>query len=125
MRNHILRKGEIVFDVAKQVFGVIVELTDSKAVLDMNGVYGNSVPKTVPIGWCEAENKKMFDEEITDEELIWETEELDELYQIAWGVYGRDDNLVCYEHIEFEDKYPYYSPYLDENLFEVEVEKKK
>ena len=49
MRNHILRKGEIVFDVAKQVFGVIVELTDSKAVLDMNGVYGNSVPKTVPI----------------------------------------------------------------------------
>ena len=67
----------------------------------------------------------MFDEEITDEELIWETEELDELYQIAWGVYGRDDNLVCYEHIEFEDKYPYYSPYLDENLFEIEVEKKK
>jgi hypothetical protein len=125
-RNHPLTIGEIVFDVRTQFFGVIVELTEEKAVLDMNGKYNPKyVPNTIPMGWCEAEIIKMFDEEITEGELMWETEELNELYQIAWGVYDcREGNLVCYEHLEFEDKYPYYSPYLDENLFEFEVEKK-
>ena len=123
MRNHKLTIGEIVFDVNKRVFGVIVELNDNKAVLDMNGKYSDAVPKNIPIGWCERENKIMFDEEITDDELVWETEELDELYQVAWGVTDREGNVVCYEHIEFEDEYPYYSPYLDENQFNFEVNK--
>lgn len=126
MRNHPLTIGEIVFDYGNQLFGVIVELTDNKAVIDMNGKYNyDFVPKDLPLNWCENEINEMFDSDVTDGELMWETDELTELYQIAWGVYGRDNNLVCYEHIEFEDKYPYYSPYLDENLFEVEVEKKK
>ena len=28
---------------------------------------------------------------------------------------------VFYEHIDMEDEYPYYSPYLNENLFNFEV----
>ena len=123
MRNHELTLGEIVFDINKGVFGVIVELTDKKAVIDMNGKYSDAVPKNIPNGWCEMENKLMFDEEITDGELVWETEELDELYQIAWGILdSRTENIVCYEHIEFEDGYPYYSPYLNENLFNFEID---
>lgn len=121
MRNHKLKVGEIVFDTDTQFFGVIVELTDKKAVIDMNGKpMGNP---TMPIGWCEMENRMMFDEEIEETETKWECDNLDTLYQIAWGIKdSRTENIVCYEHLELEDKYPYYSPYLNENLYNFEVE---
>ena len=119
MRNHNLRVGEVVFDTNVNYFGVIVELTDKMAVLDMNGkIHGTNLPN----GWCEMENKMMFDEEIEEKDLRWECDDLNSLYQIAWGIKdSRTENIVCYEHNEMDDEYPYYSPYLDENLFNFEV----
>ena len=118
-RNHNLKVGEIVYDCAYQFFGVIVELTDNKAILDMNGKpTGNP---TMPIGWCEMENKLMFDVDFEENECKWECDTLNDLYQIAWGIKDkRSENIVCYEHnIE---EYPYFSPYLYENLYNFEVE---
>lgn len=118
-RNHNLQVGEVVYDNGVQYFGVIVELGDDYAKLDMNG---KSNVENLPCGWCEMENKLMFDEELNEENLVWETNNLDELYQVAWGIKdNRTDNIVCYEHMMFEDAYPYYSPYLNENLFNFEV----
>lgn len=122
-RNHPLFVGEIVFDVDNGYFGVITELTDNKAVLDMCGKHKGV--DNIPHGWCEMENKTMFDEEISEEEMKWETTNLDMLYQIAWGIKdSRTENIVCYEHIddgELKD-YPYFSPYLNENLYGFETE---
>ena len=121
MRNHPLTIGEVVFDLNNNYFGVIVELGENYAKLDMNGKTTDGL--NLPWGWCEYENKIMFDYEIKEDELIWETDDLDALYQVAWGVKdNRTENIVCYEHQEFEDNYPYYSPYLEENLYNFEVE---
>lgn len=119
MRNHNLRIGEVVFDTNVSFYGVIVELTENSAVLDMNGkIKGVNLPN----GWCEMENKMMFDEEIEEKDLRWECDDLNVLYQVAWGIKdNRTENIVCYEHIDMEDEYPYYSPYLNENLFNFEV----
>ena len=119
MRNHNLKVGEVVFDTNVGFYGVIVELTENSAVLDMNGkIKGVNLPN----GWCETENKMMFDEEIEEKDLRWECDDLNALYQIAWGIKdSRTENIVCYEHIATEDGYPYYSPYLEENLFNFEV----
>lgn len=118
-RNHNLKVGEIVYDNNLQLFGVIVALTNDFATLDMNGkTTGNP---TMPIGWCEMENKMMFDYDIEETETKWNTDCLNDLYQIAWGIKdNRTENIVCYEHnIE---EYPYFSPYLNENLYNFEVE---
>lgn len=118
MRNHPLKVGEVVFDLNACYFGVIVELSDNRAKLDMNGRSDDVRP-----GWCEYENRLMFDEEIQEDELVWETGSLGALYQVAWGTTDlRTGNIVCYEHIPLEDGYPYYSPYLEENLFNFEVD---
>ena len=121
-RNHPLFIGEIVFDYDLGFFGVIVELTDTTAVLDMNGI-----PKKTNVkrGWCEMENKIAFDSEITEEETIWTCDNLVSLYQVAWGIMDkRTENIVCYEHIITENGYPYFSPYLEENLYNFEVEER-
>lgn len=122
MRNHPLSVGEVVFDLNENYFGVIIELSDGHAKLDMNG------PATEPSvrpGWCEYENRLMMDMDVREEDLVWETDDLDALYQVAWGIVDRrTENIVCYEHQEFDDGYPYYSPYLEENLFNFEVEER-
>ena len=121
-RNHPLTIGEIVFDIDVMCFGVLVKLENGVATIDMNGIPKDKYNPNVPCGWCEMENKFMFDEEITENELMWTTDNLDNLYQVAWGVKDtRTENLVCYEHNNLEDEYPYYSPYLNENLFSFEV----
>lgn len=120
MRNHPLTVGEVVFDLNQNYFGVIVELSDGHAKLNMNGESPDA-----RIGWCEYENRAMMDQEIREEDLAWETDDLDALYQVAWGVKDtRTENIVCYEHQEFDDEYPYYSPYLEENLYNFEVEER-
>ena len=120
MRNHPLAVGEVVFDLNQNYFGVITELTDGHAKIDMNGPA--TYPKPIRDGWCEYENRIMFDCEINEDDLVWETDDLDALYQVAWGVKdARTENIVCYEHVEFPDMYPYYSPYLEENLYEFEI----
>ena len=119
MRNHPLAVGEVVFDLNQNYFGVITELTDGHAKIDMNGQANQ--PYIRP-GWCEYQNKLVMDKDVRDEDRVWETDDLDALYQVAWGVKdARTENIVCYEHVEFEDMYPYYSPYLEENLYEFEV----
>ena len=121
MRNHPLTVGEVVFDLNQNYYGVIVELTDGHAKIDMNG--HATYPKPIRDGWCEDENRIMMDCEIREEDLVWETDDLQALYQMAWDVQdSRTGNVVCYEHVEFEDEYPYYSPYLEENLFYFETE---
>lgn len=121
-RNHPLTIGEIVFDIDVMCFGVLVKLKNGVATINMNGIPKDKYNPNLPWGWCEMENKLMFDEEITENELMWTTDNLDNLYQVAWGVKDtRTENLVCYEHNNFEDEYPYYSPYLNENLFNFEV----
>lgn len=119
MRNHPLAVGEVVFDLNQNYFGVITELTDGHAKIDMNGPANQ--PYIRP-GWCEYENRLMMDMDVREEDLVWETDDLDALYQVAWGVKdARTENIVCYEHQEFDDGYPYYSPYLEENLYEFEI----
>lgn len=121
-RNHPLFVGEVVFDYDMGFFGVIVELNEKSAILDMNGL-----PKKTDVkrGWCELENKLEFDDELTEEETKWTCEDLNSLYQVAWGVTDkRTENVVCYEHVIMEDEYPYFSPYLDENLFTFEVDER-
>lgn len=123
MRNHLLKVGEVVFDINQNCFGVITELTNGvkgeKAKISM--VQQSTFPnQNLPIAWCKYQTKLLMDCEITETE--WETTDLDALYQIAWGVRDiRTNNIVCYEHQDFEDDYPYYSPYLEENLFSFEV----
>lgn len=123
MRNHDLFIGEVVFDLGRQYFAVIVSLDANKAVLDMNGKMSKN--QGLPNGWCEYENRMMFDCEITEDDLVWETDRLDDLYQIAWGTTDlRTGNIVCYEHNDIGEGYPYYSPYLDENLYTFEVDER-
>ena len=41
---------------------------------------------------------------------------------MAWGlVDSRNENPICYEHNKTRDNYPYYNPFLDENLFGIET----
>ena len=97
------------FDYWVGVWGYIREIReDGTILLEMDG-------------WALEENKKMFDSEIAEDECEWVTNHPDMLYQIAKGLVGRDGNIICYEHGETEDNYPYFSPYLDENLFSFEV----
>lgn len=47
----------------------------------------------------------------------------EDVYQIAPGLRTTcSGDIVCYEHRETEDEYPYYCPALEENFFSLEVE---
>lgn len=107
-RNHPLQIGEKVYDAATEYIYHIVGFNE-------NG--------TVQLGmsdWDINENLKMFDCELTEEE--YETVAFpDDLYQFVPGLVARDGNDICYEHQKTEDEYPYFSPYLYENLFTFET----
>lgn len=58
-----------------------------------------------------------------DDGELWKAEYGD-VYQIAEGLRTvNTGDLVCYEHNDTEDGYPYYCPALEENFFSFEVEK--
>ena len=58
-----------------------------------------------------------------DDGELWKAEHQD-VYQIAEGLRTvNTGDLVCYEHNDTEDGYPYYCPALEENFFSFEVEK--
>ena len=62
----------------------------------------------------------MFDLDCEDDAMEWETDD-DAIYQFADGVTdAREGNPVCYEHTSSD--YPFYSPYLYDNLYAFEVE---
>jgi len=116
-RNHPLSVGEVVFDCNKECFGIVTELnkTEKTAKLAMNKDFEHNFD-------TEKENLLMFDEEIPEEEKEWEAHTIS-LYQVVWDkVDARERNPICYEHICKD--YPFYSPYLDENLFEFETMEK-
>ena len=55
--------------------------------------------------------------------MTWLTD-TDSVYQIAEGVRtANTGDIVCYEHNDTEDGYPYYCPALEENFFSIEVVK--
>jgi hypothetical protein len=114
-RNHPLKVGEVVFDCDNMLFGIITELTPTKAVLEMNKDFAHNFD-------CLEENTTYFDCEIGEDEQKWETENLEELYQMAWDRAEWQDRFpVCYEHQPDID-YPFYCPYLDENLYRYETQ---
>lgn len=106
-RNHPLFIGEKVYDNNENLICEVIEINGNKVKV--------SQEKYVE------ENKKMFDLDCEDDAMEWETES-DQVYQFADGVVdAREENPVCYEHIQTEDEYPFFSPYLYENLFGFEV----
>ena len=107
-RHHELFFGERVYDANTMLVYHIVGF-------DENGL--------VQLGMSDGdikENKLMFDCELAEEEYERTAFPAD-LYQFVPGLVARDGHPVCYEHQETEDNYPYYSPYLMENLFAFET----
>lgn len=105
-RHHPLYVGEKVYDNNEQLICEVVEINGKKVKV--------SQEKYVE------ENKKMFDLDCEDDAMEWETED-DAVYQFVDGVTdAREGNPVCYEHTSID--YPFYSPYLYENLYAFEVE---
>lgn len=104
-RHHPLYVGEKVYDNNEQLICEVVEINGKKVKV--------SQEKYVE------ENKKMFDLDCEDDAMEWETED-DAVYQFVDGVTdSREGNPVCYEHTSID--YPFYSPYLNENLYTFEV----
>ena len=105
-RHHPLYVGEKVFDNTEQLICEVIEINGEKVKV--------SQEKYIE------ENKKMFDLDCEDDTMEWETDD-DAIYQFADGVTDtREGNPVCYEHTSSD--YPFYSPYLYENLYTFEVE---
>lgn len=104
-RHHPLYVGEKVFDDTEQLICEVIEINGKKVKV--------SQEKYIE------ENKKMFDLDPEDDVMEWETDD-DVIYQFADGVTDREGNPVCYEHTSSD--YPFYSPYLNENLYTFEVE---
>ena len=104
-RHHPLYVGEKVFDDTEQLICEVIEINGKKVKV--------SQEKYIE------ENKKMFDLDREDDAMEWEADD-DAIYQFADGVTDREGNPVCYEHTSSD--YPFYSPYLYENLYAFEVE---
>ena len=111
-RNHPLTVGEKVYDSDTMwVFHIHSIAKDGTVTIKMT-------PEDIQ------ENTDIFNDgefDITPEEMERTVRNPDDLYQFAPNLIARDGNGVCYEHLETRDDYPYYSPYLDENLFGIEV----
>ena len=106
-RHHPLYVGEKVFDDTEQLICEVIEINGKKVKV--------SQEKYIE------ENKKMFDLDSEDDAMEWETDiDDDAIYQFADGVTDREGKPVCYEHTSID--YPFYSPYLNENLYAFEVE---
>ena len=105
-RHHPLYVGEKVYDCNMRLVCEVIEINGEKVKV--------SQEKYIE------ENKKMFDLDCEDDAMEWETDD-DAVYQFADGVTDmREENPVCYEHTSSD--YPFYSPYLYENLYAFEVE---
>ena len=110
-RHHELFVGERVYDTSTECIGTIVSIDGEEIELEMSAE-------------DEAENLKMFNFVATEDEHKWKSKS-ENIYQFADGLLGRDGKPVCYEHTYTEDNYPYFSPYLYENLYSNEVHKKE
>ena len=104
-RHQPLYVGEKVFDDTEQLICEVIEINGKKVKV--------SQEKYIE------ENKKMFGLGREDDAMEWEADD-EAIYQFADGVTDREGNPVCYEHTSSD--YPFYSPYLYENLYAFEVE---
>lgn len=120
-RNHPLTIGEKVFDINTWLIYHITAINEDG---------------TISLSMTDddiAENLKMYDCEITEEEYEYVENDLSAIFQFAKGIVDRrSGNPVCFEHdtevgegsdgyVEGELYYPYFSPYLNENLFTFET----
>ena len=120
-RHHPLTVGEKVFDI------------DTWLIYHITAINEDGTISLSMTDYDIAENLKMFDCEITEKDYEYVENNFCGIYQFAKGIVdGREGNPVCYEHdtemgkdsdgyVEGELYYPYYSPYLDENLFAFET----
>lgn len=106
-----LAVGDTVFDCRMHLFAVITRIDKFGSVhLDQS--------KTLE------HNKQHFDYDPELENATWIVTDPNCLYQLVPDrVDSRMKMPVCYEHNSTQDNYPYYSPYLDENLFLFETER--
>ena len=105
-RHHPLYVGEKVYDNNKGLICEVVEINGKKVKVSRENFV--------------EENKKMFGPDCEEDAMEWETED-DAVYQFVNGVTdAREGNPVCYEHTSID--YPFYSPFLCENLYAFEVE---
>lgn len=106
-----LAVGDTVFDCEMHLFAVITDI-------DKFGFVHLDQSKTLE------HKQRHFD---CDAELYgatWVVSDTDCLYQLVPDRIDHREGLpICYEHQETQDNYPYYSPYLDENLFLFETER--
>lgn len=120
-RNHPLTIGEKVYDVNMMYIYHITAIDTDRDI-----VYLSMTDDDI------AENLKMFDCELEESDYTTDSDEL-AVYQFAKGIVDRrSGNPVCFEHdteigrgsedyVEGELYYPYFSPYLEENLFTFET----
>lgn len=105
-RHHPLFVGEIVYDSSMNIIGEIKKLKDGKVWLDQSGF--------------KEYNEKCFKECYGHDFNNWVTTE-NTVYQIVNNrVDCRTLGLICYEHND--EDYPYYSPSLGENLYDIETQ---
>ena len=104
-RHHPLYVGEKVYDNNKGLICEVVEINGKKVKVSRENFV--------------EENKKMFGPDCEEDAMEWETED-DAVYQFVNGVTdAREGNPVCYEHTSID--YPFYSPFLCENLYAFET----
>ena len=108
-RNHELYVGERVFDCNEML------------VMHVTAINEDGTVELEMLGDDEQENRLMFDSELEEGDYKWTTDEPHMIYQFAKGLVDREGNPVCYEHNDTRDEYPYYAPYLNENLYSFEV----
>lgn len=119
-RDHELQFGELVYDC------------DTQYLYHITGFNPDGTINLAMTDGDIRENLLMFDCEITPDEYEYITGNPDALYQFVPELVGRDGNRICYEHDtevgwdgekheKGESYYPYYSPYLNENLFTFET----
>lgn len=100
--------GEKVYDAMMNLVCIIVAIDGDKI----------TVSQAITI----EHNQRYFDLDCEEDGMSWETYN-QYVYQFVPNKCDSRENMpICYEHEEMEDDYPYYSPYLDENLFSFETE---
>lgn len=108
-RNHPLQFGEKVYDY------------NTYYIYHIAGINPDGTIHLVMTDADIRENKLMFDCELTPDDYEYTTDDANALYQFVPGLVARDGNDICYEHTQTTDDYPYFSPYLNENLFTIET----
>lgn len=104
-RHHELYVGEKVYDNDAELICEVVKIDGDKALVSQEKYLEH--------------NKLHFDLDCDQDPMEW-VADTESLYQFAEGVTdSREGNPVCYEHTSMD--YPFFSPYLYENLYTFEV----